>query len=332
MRIFVYEFITGGGLAGAPLPPSLVHEADLMVRSLLDDLVAVPGVRILTSRDPRLPALSGYHALVPEPGEKATALYARGVAAADAAWPIAPETGGVLELLGRRTLDLGRVLLGCPPEAVRLTTSKRATVTALRDAGVPTVPTFAQAEAVPALPGPWVVKPDDGAGSENTTQVPDWRRARERLEADPGHLIAQPWLKGDALSLSLLCAQGRALLLSCNRQQVRLTDGRVSLGGISVNAIADRTGCLARLAGLIATAIPTLWGYVGVDLVQSPEGLVVLEINPRLTTSYCGLRQALGLNVAAMVLDLLQPDAATPRRRTIPEGGPTVEISLEALS
>jgi predicted ATP-grasp superfamily ATP-dependent carboligase len=46
-----------------------------------------------------------------------------------------------------------------------------------------------------------------------------------------------------------------------------------------------------------------LWGYVGVDLVLADAGPIVLEINPRLTTSYCGLRDALGINPAALVLD-----------------------------
>jgi predicted ATP-grasp superfamily ATP-dependent carboligase len=47
----------------------------------------------------------------------------------------------------------------------------------------------------------------------------------------------------------------------------------------------------------------------------------VLEVNPRLTTSYAGLRDALGINPARLVLDLLhereQPFAPIPRGRAI---------------
>ena len=53
--------------------------------------------------------------------------------------------------------------------------------------------------------------------------------------------------------------------------------------------------------------VPGLRGFVGVDLIldEQAPGVSVVEINPRLTTSYVGLRAALGQNVMAA---LLQPD------------------------
>jgi predicted ATP-grasp superfamily ATP-dependent carboligase len=69
-----------------------------------------------------------------------------------------------------------------------------------------------------------------------------------------------------------------------------------------------------------------LWGYVGVDLVLTGDGPVVLEINPRLTTSYCALRPALGLNTAALVLDLLK-GAPLPAVGVV--AGMTAEVRLE---
>ena len=330
MNIFVFEWVSGGGLVAEPLPPSLAREGDMMLRALLDDLTPLPGVRVLASRDPRLPPLAGVGAIVPAPGEGALELYARGARAGDAAWPIAPETEGALERLTRETLQLGKILLASRPGAVRLTASKHATALALRAAGVPTVPTFREGDPVPppAMPGRWIVKPDDGAGCDGAVIVPDWRAASDRLAMRSGRLVAQPWIEGCALSLSLLCCEGRALLLSCNRQHVRITDGRPALAGITVNGVADQAGRFAELAERIAVAIPGLWGYVGVDLVLAKEGPVVLEINPRLTTSYCGLRRALGINTAAMVLDLLRTGGAADGWRR-PEATTSVTLSLE---
>ncbi len=329
MKVFAFEFLSGGGLAGEPPPPpSLAREGDMMLRALVEDLVHVPGIRVVTSRDPRLPRLEGVRAILPEPGEDALALYARGARWADAAWPTAPETGGVLERLARETLALGKVLLGSRPDAVRLTTSKRATALALTEAGIPAVPTFARADPLPPLPGPWVVKPDDGAGCDGAELVPDWRAARGRLVGDPGRPVAQPWIEGCALSLSLLCSEGHARLLSCNRQQVRVAHARPALQAVIVNAVPDRDGRLAELAKHIAAALPGLWGYVGVDLVLSERGPVVLEVNPRLTTSYCGLRRALGINTAALVLDLVRGGRGERSRRLA--AGTPVTVSTEA--
>ena len=55
-RIFVFEFITGGGLAGQPrLPSSLLREGRLMRDALLRDACALPDVDITLLHDARLP-------------------------------------------------------------------------------------------------------------------------------------------------------------------------------------------------------------------------------------------------------------------------------------
>ena len=43
---------------------------------------------------------------------------------------------------------------------------------------------------------------------------------------------------------------------------------------------------------------------MGIDLIETDSGPVVLEINPRLTTTYTGLRDAIGQNPAALILSL----------------------------
>ena len=54
-----------------------------------------------------------------------------------------------------------------------------------------------------------------------------------------------------------------------------------------------------------AAVLPPTVGYVGMDMILGPEGPesdVVLELNPRLTTSYLGLRQLARANLAAAML------------------------------
>jgi hypothetical protein len=61
--------------------------------------------------------------------------------------------------------------------------------------------------------------------------------------------------------------------------------------------------CAIELACSAAKLIPGLRGYVGVDLVLTGESAQVLEINPRLTTSYVGLRQVSETNLAGAIWD-----------------------------
>ncbi len=328
MRLLAAEFVTGGGLHGLPLPPGLTREADLMIRALVAELSAVTGVQLLTTRDRRLPDIAGIEALHPAPGEAFLPFYRRALRQCDAAWPTAPETDGTLLQLVRGTQDAECFLLGSQPDAVALTASKRATSRALLQVGIPAVETFDATDALPELPGRWVVKPDDGAGAADTILLDDWRSARSLLLDPAGSgRVAQPWINGEALSLSLLCREGAAHLLAVNRQRMIAEAGRLSLVALEVNAIADDTGRFATLGRRVAAAIPGLTGYVGVDLIDTVAGPVVLEINPRLTTSYCGLRQATGINVAAATLALLQSGTMPP----IPSrpAGSSVTLELE---
>jgi predicted ATP-grasp superfamily ATP-dependent carboligase len=322
LRIFVCEYVTGGGLCGQPLPASLSREGDMMLTALVKDLAALDGVEIVTTRDKRLPALRAPAdvAMVSEPGEL-WPRWAELIRSADAVWPIAPESGGVLARVSELTVDARRNLLACDPQSVRLTSSKLATAQYLTKAGIPTVPTaplgngeaFGRASA-------WVVKPDDGAGAENTLLFDAAADLDRWMAANQGsHMILQPYVSGPAASLSLLCRDGAAWLLTCNEQLIEITGNQFRYRGFVVAGREARRAEYQPIASAVAAAIPGLWGYVGVDLIDGPDGPVVLEINPRLTTSYAGLRRAVGVNPAGLVLDLLNrkiPDIQRPLQVT----------------
>jgi predicted ATP-grasp superfamily ATP-dependent carboligase len=297
-----------------------------MLGTLVGELAGIEGVHVIASRDPRLPPLAGCETLYPLPGENPEELFVRGMTAADAVWPTAPESGGALERFGASVTAAGRTLLGCTRDAVRLAASKLATARALAGRGVPVVPTCGAGDAVPSLPGPWVVKPDDGAGGDGLERLDDSAEAETRLRSAAGRLVAQPWIEGEPWSLSLLCAGGRARLLACNRQRLTWRAGRLHLDALAVNARPPADPRVHRLGAEVAAAIPGLWGYVGVDFLIGADGPLVLEVNPRLTTSYCGLPAALGRNVAAMVLDLRRSGELPAQR---PWSGNVVELVLQ---
>jgi predicted ATP-grasp superfamily ATP-dependent carboligase len=301
LKVFVCEFITGGGLYNAPLPPSLAREGDAMLGALLADLLQLPEVEVATTRDPRLsaPALP---VRVETAQENIWELWERCIADADAIWPIAPETGGVLERIS--TMADSKSLLGCTPSAIRIAASKRATALHLEKAGIAVVPTWLPSEFAPR-PGRFVAKPDDGVGCEDTKVFDSADALRLWITQRSATHVIQPWLAGEAASLSMICRNGRAQLLSCNRQLIELTDGTIHYRGSLLNGFAQHWSVFERLAQQVASAMPELAGYVGVDVMVDQSGLTVLEINPRLTTSYAGLHQATGLNPAGLVLDLL---------------------------
>lgn len=329
MRIYVFEYMTGGGMLDSGLSPSLAREGDLMLRALASDLCALDGVDCLITRDARLPSprLPVDCWCVDSP-EQFQETWAEALDLADAVWPIVPEHRSTLERITDAILAAGKILLNSRPEAVRTAASKRRTLRVLEAAGVPVVPTFGPDDVLPDIKGRWVLKPDDGVGCLGIQVFKDRDalcRSWSRLE-DDCLLVAQPFVNGTAASLSLVAGAGAASLLSINRQRVALMDDVLVLLGCVVNALDMTEHDYQSLADAVVAALPGLWGYVGVDLVLTPDGPLVLEVNPRLTTSYAGLMEALCLNPAELVLDLHAGRRPAPLKLA---AGRPVDICLE---
>ncbi len=313
-RVFVFEYLTAGGLGpedaamAATLWPMGVAMRDAMVNDLLqagDVHVSVAGLAGSN------PPPAGGRACVPPDDVALGDWVAWQAARHDAVWLVAPETQGLLASL-QQAVPASK-WLGCEAQAITLASRKRATLARLAAKGVKTPLAFAAAARR------WVVKPDDGAGAVDT-QVHDSLSAAHAAQcrAASGSLTLEPWVEGEALSLSLLCGPDRAELLSINRQHIHLdAQGRVDYGGVTVGAIAldDERGLpLALLATQIGRAIPGLRGFVGVDLVwHASQGPVVIEVNPRLTCAYVGLSARLGRNLAAEILGRPRGASAAPR-------------------
>lgn len=304
MRIFVYEHITGGGMLHEPQMAALAPEGEMMLRALVDDLTALPGVEVTVMRDFRLKADLPARTLIARAGQF-NAIFRQAVQQCDAVWPIAPEQDDILSRITGEILACGRTLLGSRPDAVAIAASKRATAATLARAGIAVAPVHSGERDLQSDMSEVVVKPDDGAGCQDTLLFRDRAKLHGWLrENASAKQIFQPYIHGEARSLSVLCCDGRARLLACNRQKVELENGVFRFDGVSVNAVADSDGRYAALAGDIARALPGLWGYCGVDFIETDTGPIVIEVNPRLTTSYVGLRRAIGINPAQLVLEL----------------------------
>ncbi|HEX7440055.1 MAG TPA: ATP-grasp domain-containing protein [Caldimonas sp.] len=307
-RIFVYEYMSGGGQtahAETPGDDDLLATGQAMRDAITADLLRLEDYEVSV-------ATCGLASAVPEParpvmpreGESAFDFVARQADAHHWVWVVAPETDGVLTQL-QRGVDPSR-WLGCDGPAIKLASGKRSTLLRLAEAGITTPVAF---EHAPEITG-WVVKPDDGAGALATrlhasieAASQDWSK-RSRAGCP---VAIEPWVEGQALSLSLLCSAGRTELLSVNRQHLAIdADGMLSFQGVEVNALPlldSRGATLNGLARRVGRAIPGLCGFVGIDLVwHERRGPVVIEVNPRVTCAYVGLSQALGRNLAAAVI------------------------------
>ncbi|MEO5696278.1 MAG: ATP-grasp domain-containing protein [Burkholderiaceae bacterium] len=323
-RILVYEHLSGAGVSAAARDDDgMLAMGQAMRDAVVEDLIRLEDYEVsVATRDPALPVPAAATPVTPRPGESARDFVARQGDAHHLVWVVAPETDGILSDL-QRSVDPAR-WIGCDGPAIKLASSKRATLMRLAAAGLPTPLAFEHAPETTR----WVVKPDDGAGALATQLHPDPEVAladwslRSRTG---GPMAIEPWVDGEALSLSLLCCNGRSELLSVNRQHVVVdADGVLSFRGVEVNVLPvatpraawsrgsePRVATLRALATRIGRTVTGLCGFVGIDLVwHAQRGPVVIEINPRVTCAYVGLSRALGRNLAAEVIAALGPGAA----------------------
>lgn len=293
-------------MQAADLPTALAHEGDMMLTALLSDLLEAGYDDIVCTRDPRLRPAGSNIQFIP-PGDDVWQTWRQCMRASDAVWLIAPETGNALYELSCLASEQNCRLIGCTPAAVKLAASKSATIQYLIKHQIPCPPVLMNIDAVSDSMHGWVIKPDDGAGGEDCRLFTSVESLRTYI-AGLGHenFIIQEYLPGIPASISMLCHQGQSLLLACNEQLFGFHQGRGRLSGIVVNGLRQYARELDALASAIGAAIEGLNGYVGIDLVMTEQGPVVLEINPRLTTAYAGLKRSLGANPAAMILETIQ--------------------------
>jgi len=316
LKLLVFEYITGGGLVGQTLPASLVAEGRLMLQALLDDVKQIPAVQILLPLDQRCTGLTlpaNTQVFPVKESDDIGQILTQLITQADLVWPIAPETDNILFKLARQIEALQKTALLSSPETVAICADKLATYRSLIARAIPVVETLALVGwTEPPFPQS-VIKPIDGVGCEDNRIIPtaeDFKSVIESLDQSKRFLI-QPLLTGQAVSLSCLFKQGKAWLISCNQQQMLIQNNRFSLAACLVNVANQNQVFYQGLIQQIAQALPGLWGYIGIDLIETPDqGPLILEINPRLTTSYVGIKQASGINVAEQVIKLLdgEPD------------------------
>jgi len=297
-----------------------------MLRALLADLRAWGRFPVVTTRDRRLGTTRLLADRVVDLDAEVYPTALLDIARdCGAALLVAPEGGGALEHLSSLVLDAGVCLLGSPPSAVAVAADKWECHRRFAQAGLATPDTecvapAAAGAAAARLGYPVVVKPRDGAGCDGvclaTNDALLGAALRQPALRAAASVLVQRYVEGTAASVSLLVADGRSTALSLNGQWVRAGIPFAYDGGVAALPHPRRAEA-CELAQRAVALVPGLQGYVGVDLVLGEETCWLIEINPRPTTSYVGLRRVIDLNMGAANWRACR-DGALPAAVTVP--------------
>lgn len=294
------------------MPESIRREGRAMLEAIVADFGKLPGVEVLT---------------LPQDWDCERTAIQRLASAADGTLVIAPEFDGILTSRCQWVEAIGGKLLGPASSAVVFLSDKWNLYQTLTAWGVPMPETFlatkcgrdntlprgcgtapevrAGSRQTHGEAAGWVLKPRWGAGSVG---VQRWTPSNQ--VAATGPMLIQRHCPGLPASCALLVVQGRSVIRCPSARQFLGGETGFAYEGGEVplpEALDER---VARLLDPLLPRllhIPGLRGYIGVDLILGEEadgsGDVVIEINPRLTTSYLGLRALSRTNLAEAMLE-----------------------------
>jgi len=323
VRLLVYEHVSGGGFAGKSISASVLSEGFGMLRALISDFKAA-GHNVTTTLDSRVARLNPLldaDCVLPVFSSREAEVSIRKLAEqADSAYVIAPETDGILQSLVELVEQSGAASLNCSAGAIGKVSDKVGFYEFVRKRGLPLPATMRFSvtddlkEIEQAVRGslgfPVIFKPSDGVSCGGVSAVSNEEQVagavnKVKHESASKHFLVQELTKGDAASVSLLSTGNEALPISLNRQDVTIETPEAcsSYSGGAVPLDHPLQAEAFRVSEKIVKSVTGLRGYVGVDFVLTKEEAVAIEVNPRLTTSYIGLRRVINFNLAQAIVD-----------------------------
>ena len=337
MRVFLSEHCTCGADPAAAAGP-LAAEGAAMLRALAADAAEVEGVEVVVAWAAGLDEFGVGGVEVVEVRQKSNGrriadpgVFDRLFWEVDASLHIAPE--GAISISDRwgdysteQLGDHGREVLGASDWACRVCGDKLHLHDVAENTGLRRP---AAVEGVVPLPIPFVRKQQYGAGGEcvvfrhdddlAASPVPVWEELGLWDEPEPHwtwEYFSESYVPGRPHSVAVIDSAP----LPPGEQDVRITGkpGVLSYHGGAVPAARVDAAAVNRLVEQVRAAVPGLRGWWGIDFVIPDEPFppgdpaasrdpVLIEVNPRLTTSYLGYRRLTDDNLAER---LLFPDRA----------------------
>lgn len=322
LNLLIVEYVSGGGYANQKLSGSILSEAYGMLQSIISDY-KILGNNITTLIDSRLkpfnPPFEADKIVKVSSTEEFFMQFEELAGMLDAVYVIAPESNRILEKLVETIVTSGGISLNCEVDEIKRSSNKISVYETVKRIGLKSPETVILniheklgniRRIIKELEYPLIFKPLDGVGCSGLSIV----KAEENIEdavkkvakvSTDEFFVAQNLVKGEAVSVSVISTGVETLPVTLNRQFVKLEppDKQSGYKGgiVPFDHRLKRKALLA--AERVVEAMNGLKGYVGVDMVLTREEPIIMEVNPRLTTSYIGLNRAINFNPAEAIVN-----------------------------
>jgi len=337
-KIFIFEFVSGGGYNQVDIPSSLFCEGYAMLRTIIEDFKKL-GFQITTLLDIRIDFLSQYlkadKIKLVNNNDDYIKIYTDCVKKSTYCFVIAPEFSNNLFNLTKIVKENKKTILSVDLEGICLGTSKLITYNFFLENKVNTPKTYRIPfkkkyfdlkfvhQKFDELGCPVIIKPEDGVGSESIFYfetkaqiIQFFEDSNEKLDLSRNYIL-QEYIDGEDLSASIISGVSSKkpeamsqIILSINAQIVKFKDSvndSIYLGGFT--PVVDYEFLKNNLEKILKSMdLSSFRGYFGIDFIKKADNSIYfIEINPRLTTSYIGIRNILEYNPLEMIFNQDKP-------------------------
>ena len=216
---------------------------------------------------------------------------------------IAPETDRIFIISSEKIKKLGFSLLNTSLSDIRTFSSKTKTFLKLNKLKIPCVESYSSLKQIKDENKPIVVKPDYGAGSENIFFYRNLLHLKKNKENLNSKTIYQYFNSELIGSFCILCFRGKNILISCNEQIIEKKNNIIKQVGINVGKFEKFRKIFKFFANKISLNFPELYGFIGIDVVLENKCWKILEINPRLTSSFTAIGKFYDIKTMNLILD-----------------------------
>jgi len=330
-KIFIFEFVSGGGYNKVVIPSSLFCEGYAMLRTTIEDFKKL-GFQIITILDVRIEFLSQYLKAdiikLVNNNDDYIKTYTEYVRESSYCFIIAPEFSNILYNLTKIAKDNKKTVLSVGLDGIVLGASKLKTYNFFLENKVNTPKTYRIPfkkrfdlefilQKFETLGCPVIIKPEDGVGSEsifyfeNKAQITHFfENSNEKIDLSRNYIL-QEYIDGEDLSVSIINGVSskkpeamNQIILSINAQIIKFKDSvndSIYLGGFT--PVVDYEFLKDSLEKILKSMdLSSFRGYFGIDFIKKADNSIYfIEINPRLTTSYIGIRNVLKYNPLELI-------------------------------
>ena len=142
-----------------------------------------------------------------------------------------------------------------------------------------------------------VIKPNFGAGSDRVII----KKGRFTLQNKDS--LTQKLYTGKKGSFLMLCKNGKSKVICCNEQLIKISSNRIQQIGCIMGGLENHRSEIELLGKKLCESFKGLYGVIGVDIVKEKERWLILEVNSRFTSSYCGLSKSYGNSIINEITD-----------------------------